>query len=372
MADVTIENLTKRFGKTEAVKDLSFVIEEQELIVLVGPSGCGKTTTLNCIAGLEQSTSGRIYFDDVEVTDVPPHKRNIAMVFQSSLLYPHLTGRKNIEMSLRKSNLDQAEIDRRVEKVARIVNITPLLDKLPAHVSGGERQRVAIAKAIVREPAVFLMDEPLANLDAALRETLRAEISVLQKDIQTTMVLVTHDQVEAMTMGDRVAVMCDGELQQIGTPNEVYHHPANTFVAQFIGSPPMHLFEGTVTRENGEPLFECELVRVPLSERHVRALDDAAGPNILLGARPQHMHIGADAVPHSFHAQVYTVEELGKEAIVTVTDEYGDKIKVYTPPQARWRRGDDVWISLDGEHVLLFDANTGNALHHTKLDGDTG
>jgi ABC-type sugar transport system ATPase subunit len=371
MAEVTIDSLTKRFGKTDAVKDLSFVIEEQELIVLVGPSGCGKTTTLNCIAGLEQPTSGRIYFDGVDVTDVPPHKRNIAMVFQSSLLYPHLTGRKNIEMSLRKSNLDQAEINRRVEKVARIVNIFPLLDKLPAHVSGGERQRVAIAKAIVREPSVFLMDEPLANLDAALRETLRGEISVLQKDIQTTMVLVTHDQVEAMTMGDRVAVMCDGELLQIGTPNEVYHHPANTFVAQFIGSPPMHLFEGAVTRRDGEPLFESERVKVPLSERHVRALS-AAGPNILLGARPQHMHIDAEAAPHSFRAQVYTVEELGKEAIVTVTDESGDKIKIYTPPQVRWQRGDDVWISLDGEHVLLFDADTGSALAHRENTGGGG
>jgi ABC-type sugar transport system ATPase subunit len=366
MAEVILENLSKQFGKAVAVEDLSFVINERELMVLVGPSGCGKTTTLNCIAGLEQPTSGRIYFGDVDVTDVPPHKRNIAMVFQSSLLYPHLSGRQNIKMSLKKSSLDQAEIDRRVEKVANIVNIVPLLDKLPAHMSGGERQRVAIAKAIVREPSVFLMDEPLANLDAALRETLRAEISVLQKDIQTTMVMVTHDQVEAMTMGDRVAVMCDGKLQQIGTPNEVYNRPANTFVAQFIGSPPMHLFDGEVTYADGQPYFASQLMKVPLQGWQAPAVDAAGSRRILLGARPQHMHIGAEATPQSFHAQVYAVEELGKEAIVTVNDDNGERIRIYAPPRANWGRGDDVWITLDSDHVLLFDADTGVALLHDE------
>jgi ABC-type sugar transport system ATPase subunit len=362
MAEVTLENLTKQFGENVAVKDLSFVIEERELIVLVGPSGCGKTTTLNCIAGLEQPTSGRIYFDEVDVTNVPPHKRNIAMVFQSSLLYPHLSGRQNIEMSLKKSNLEKAEIHKRVEEVARIVNIAPLLDKLPAHMSGGERQRIAIAKAIVREPTVFLMDEPLANLDAALRETLRAEIAVLQKDIKTTMVLVTHDQVEAMTMGDHVAVMCDGELQQAGTPNEVYYHPRNTFVAQFIGSPPMHLFEGELSRINDQFKFESEQLIITLPNNHNQVMETATSRRILLGVRPQHMYISAEYISRGFHAQIYAVEELGKEAIVTVTDDSGDKIKIYTPPRVRWERGNDVWIGIDKEHVLLFDATTGTAL----------
>jgi ABC-type sugar transport system ATPase subunit len=361
MAQVTLEHLHKKFGEAVAVEDVSLVIEDRELIVFVGPSGCGKTTMLNCIGGLEMPTSGHIYFDGVDVTEVPPHMRNIAMVFQASTLYPHLTGRQNIDMSLRKSNLGKEEIARRIEEAAAIVDIQPLLGKLPAHLSGGERQRVAIAKAIVRQPSVFLMDEPLANLDAALREALRAEISVLQKNIETTMVFVTHDQVEAMTMGDRVAVMAKGRLQQVGTPDEVYNEPANTFVARFIGSPPMHLFPGELRRDEGQLQFVREDFKVTLPDSFQSALDALKGESrALLGVRPQHMYVSAEPLPHGFSAQVYAVEQLGKEAIMTVTDgtDTEDKIKVFIPPQVHWERGAMVWIGIQEEHVLLFDEET--------------
>jgi len=205
MSSIHVEHLRKVFGKTVAVQDVNLQIEDKELVVLLGPSGCGKTTTLNCIAGLEKPTSGRIYFDTKDVTDVPPHKRNVAMVFQSALLYPHLTGRENILMSLRTRKLPPHVVKERLSKVTALLDIEPLMDKLPSQMSGGERQRVAMAKAIVRNPSVFLMDEPLASLDAALRESLRAELLALQKELEATMIFVTHDQVEAMTLGDRIA-----------------------------------------------------------------------------------------------------------------------------------------------------------------------
>jgi ABC-type sugar transport system ATPase subunit len=359
MAKVVLEHLTKEFHKFRAVSDLSLIVEDRELMILLGPSGCGKTTTLNCIAGLEVPTSGRIYFDNADVTDIPPHKRNIAMVFQSSLLYPHLTGRQNIAMSLRTSNLGKDEIAQRIEEVAVTVDILPLIDKQPAQMSGGERQRVAIAKAIIRKPSVFLMDEPLANLDAALRETLRSEISVLQKRIETTMILVTHDQVEAMTMGDRVAVMSNAELQQIGTPDEIYNRPANTFVARFIGSPPMHLFAGELRQEDGQLAFVHESFSVPLPPSYQSVLTVLKDHNtVLMGVRPQHLTASTEAAPHTFAAEVYAVEQLGKEAIMTVTNEVGEKIKILIPPQASWAMGDRVWVGVREEHALLFDQET--------------
>jgi ABC-type sugar transport system ATPase subunit len=239
MSRIQLEKLQKRFGKSVALDELNLHINDKELIVLLGPSGCGKTTTLNCIAGIEEPTAGTILFDDRDVTELPSHARNVAMVFQSALLYPHLTARDNIRMSLRTSKMTKGEIHKRVEDTANLLEIHPLLEKLPYHMSGGERQRVATAKAIVRNPSVFLMDEPFASLDAALREIFRAEIAVLQKKLGITMVFVTHDQVEAMTMGDRIAVMKAGKLQQVGSPDDIYSNPINTFVAGFVGSPPM-------------------------------------------------------------------------------------------------------------------------------------
>lgn len=365
MAKVTIQNLVKQYGKqTIAVQDLSLEIQDKELIVVLGPSGCGKTTTLNCIAGLETPTSGKIFFDDMDVTEVPPHQRNVAMVFQSSLLYPHLTARGNIAMSLYKSKLSKEEIAKRVEDVASVVNIQRMLDRQPAQLSGGECQRVAIAKAIVRNPSVFLMDEPLANLDAALREMLRAEISVLQKRIETTMVLVTHDQIEAMTMGDKIAVMSAGELQQVGTPDEVYKRPANTFVGKFIGSPPMHLFTGNIKKESNSLLFVNKGFTITLPAKYSDALDRLQGrTNAILGVRPHHMSVSADKKPHSFRAQVYTVEQMGKENNIIITDEHDRKIKIVTTPQIPFKRDDMVWVSVDPENIHLFNEETRQNLY---------
>lgn len=356
MAKVKINNLYKYFGKTIAVDNLSIEINDKELMVFVGPSGCGKTTTLNCIAGLEAPNSGSIFFNGVDVTEVPPHQRNVAMIFQSSLLYPHLTGRKNIAMSLQKSKLGKEEIAKRIEEVSATVNIEPVIDKLPAHMSGGERQRVAVAKAIIRNPSVFLMDEPLANLDAALRELLRTEISVLQKRIETTMILVTHDQVEAMTMGDRIAVMSKGKFQQIGTPDEVYKKPVNTFVAQFIGSPPMHLFHGELQRDGDHLKLKHREFSLTLSKKHHDALDRMKGKNrVILGIRPHNMIIVGEQRPQTFKAHIYATEQMGKENVVIIIGKNGDKLKVITPPQIRWRRNDTVWVGIKEEHALLFD-----------------
>ena len=364
MAKVTIKNLKKEYNKdTIAVNNLSMDIQDKELMVLVGPSGCGKTTTLNCIAGLDHVTSGHIFFNEEDVTEVPPHQRNIAMVFQSSLLYPHLTSRQNIAMSLRKSKLSKDEINKRVNHVANTVNIEKLIDKHPAQLSGGERQRVAIAKAIVRNPSVFLMDEPLANLDAALRELLRAEISVLQKRIETTMVLVTHDQVEAMTMGDRIAVMSDGELQQLGTPDEVYKHPANTFVATFIGSPPMHLFTGEIKKEDGNLVLIKDGLNVILPKKYTDTIERLKDkPKAILGVRPHDMKISTKFTPHSFIATVYAIEQMGKEDNVIITDEQGKKIKVITPPTITFQRDDKVYVSINSENIHLFNAETHQSL----------
>jgi ABC-type sugar transport system ATPase subunit len=246
MAGLRLEHLRKTFGSHVAVEEVDLDVANGEFLVLLGPSGCGKTTTLNMIAGLEAPTSGRIRFDGQDVTDAPPHRRNIAMVFQSALLYPHMTARQNIEASLYRSGLAADEQRRRIGEAVAMLDIAAHLDKLPSQMSGGQRQRVATAKAIVREPAAFLLDEPLSALDAALRLTLRAELVNLQKRLGTTTIFVTHDQVEAMTMGDRIAVMRAGRIEQLDSPDGVYNRPATLFVAGFIGSPPMNMIGGEV------------------------------------------------------------------------------------------------------------------------------
>lgn len=366
MAKITIQNLVKQYDKkTIAVKDLSLEIQDKELMVLLGPSGCGKTTTLNCIAGLETPTTGKILFDDMNVTEVAPHQRNVAMVFQSCLLYPHLTGRGNITMSLHKRKLSKEEIAKRVEDAASLVNIQHMIDKIPAQLSGGERQRIAIAKAIVRDPSVFLMDEPLSNLDAALREMLRAEISVLQKRVETTMLLVTHDQIEAMTMGDKIAVMSAGELQQVGTPDEVYNRPANIFVGKFIGSPPMHLLTGNIKKEGNRLMFVNKGFTITLpAKKYSDALYRLQGKtNAILGVRSHHMSISAaDKKPNSIRAQVYAVEHMGKENNIIVIDEHDNKIKIATTPQNPFQRDDMVWVAVDPENIHLFNEETGQNL----------
>ena len=349
MSRIQLEHLHKTFHRHVAVRDLDLTIENGELLVLLGPSGCGKTTTLNCIAGLEAPTSGRVLFDGDDVTAASPHQRNIAMVFQSSLLYPHMTARQNIRTSLAKQKLDRGETERRIAEASSVLGIEGLLDKLPSQLSGGERQRVATAKAIVRQPTAFLLDEPLAALDAALRLTLRAELVNLQKRLGTTMVVVTHDQVEAMTMGDRIAVMNEGRLEQIGTPDEIYNRPATLFVAGFVGSPPMNLIEGEIAMRDGCARF----VSGDFAFEPAQAAG-AAGPSTL-GVRPQHLHVHAGPTDGAMPVTVFAVEHLGRESVVILEDDNRNKLHALVEPGFAGRVGDRLHAAPDPAHCLLFD-----------------
>src|SRR6059058_5077935 len=264
MASVTYEHVTKTFGDTAAVKDLMLGIEDGEFMVLVGPSGCGKSTALRMLAGLEKLSDGRILIGDRVVNNVAPQHRDIAMVFQSYALYPHMTVYDNLAFGLRNQNVAKADIDRRVRRAAEVLDLDPLIKRKPKQLSGGQRQRVALGRAIVREPEAFLMDEPLSNLDAKLRVQTRAEILKLQNELRTTTIYVTHDQVEAMTMGDKIAVMSFGVLQQVGTPENLHERPNNMFVAGFIGSPSMNFFPGKIVPQGGRPMADAGVFQAPV------------------------------------------------------------------------------------------------------------
>lgn len=359
MAEIYIEKLRKVFGRKTAVEDVTLRLADGIFLVILGPSGCGKTTTLNCVAGLERPTSGRIYFDDHDVTDLPPHVRNIAMVFQSSLLYPHLSARKNIEMSLRFARLTKGEKRKKIEEISSLLGITDLLERKPFELSGGERQRVATAKAIVRNPNVFLLDEPLANLDAALRESLRAELVNIQKRLGTTTIFVTHDQTEAMTMGDQIAVMNQGKVLQVGSPLEVYNNPRNLFVAGFVGSPPMNFFKGHVERTEQGLEFVGSTYRVPISEKQMpqltRSLIDKP---LIMGIRPQDTEVSTERVSNCpIQGKVYGVERLGERTIVIIKTEQR-LIKAIAPSDFLIPLGDAVCVIPQLQKAYLFDKNT--------------
>ncbi|MFO1069124.1 MAG: ABC transporter ATP-binding protein [Geminicoccaceae bacterium] len=345
-APIALRQLRKTFGDHVAVERLDLDIAQGEFLVLLGPSGCGKSTTLNMIAGLEQPTSGQILFGGKDVTDLPPHQRNIAMVFQSALLYPHLTARQNIEASLRHSGLDAAAREKRIAEAVAMLDIGDLLGKRPAQMSGGQRQRVATAKAIVREPAAFLLDEPLSALDAALRQSLRADLVNLQKRLGSTTIFVTHDQVEAMTMGDRIAVMRDGRLEQIGSPGEVYGSPATLFVAGFVGSPPMNLLPGTI--EGGR--FRCGDLALPMA--------GAAGPAVL-GIRPQHLEVREAGGPGTLPVSVFALEHLGRESVLILEGPGRDKLRALVPPEFDARVGQSLHVTADPARCHLFDPSSG-------------
>ena len=332
MASVTFENITKSYDGTVAVHDLSLAIDDGELMVLVGPSGCGKTTALRMVAGLEQISDGRLLIGDRVVNDVAPVNRDVAMVFQSYALYPHMTVYDNLAFGLRNKRVQRTEIDERVRKAAELLGLDPLLKRKPKQLSGGQRQRVALGRAIVREPAAFLMDEPLSNLDANLRVQTRAEILKLQERLGTTTIYVTHDQVEAMTMGDRIAVMNHGVLQQVGTPAELYERPDSMFVAGFIGSPPMNLVPAPIV--------------------------DAGGERLVAGFRPEHISVGdgrGEVV--RFRARADIVEYLGDEQIVhlLVRDV---PIAAKLPADDRVAMGDEREFSIPRDRLHLFDAET--------------
>jgi multiple sugar transport system ATP-binding protein len=379
MPPIRIEGLTKQYKDgPRAVDHVDLEIRDGEFMVLVGPSGCGKSTLLQMLAGIVEATEGTIHIGDVDVTRLDPRKRDIAMVFQSYALYPHLSVRGNLGFGLKLRGTSKAEIARRVEDVARILGLDEVLDRKPGELSGGQRQRVAMGRAIVREPRAFLMDEPLSNLDAKLRVSMRAQLSRLHERLGVTTVYVTHDQVEAMTLGDRVAVLRRGVLQQCDTPQALFAKPANLFVAAFIGSPAMNLVEATV--ENGEARFGSCRVALPAGSR--------ARGRVILGLRPHHLEVAADGSGQRIPGVVQVVEELGTETQLVVgidaprlraeavrdaldaapgddvllADEQRASLTAVIDPRARVRTGEQVELAIDPSHLHAFDPETGAAI----------
>jgi ABC-type sugar transport system ATPase subunit len=336
MAEVSLNQLRKSYdGQTNVVDGIDLTIGDGEFVVLVGPSGCGKSTTLRMVAGLEEITGGTITIGDRVVNGVPPKDRDIAMVFQSYALYPHMTVYKNMAFGLKLRKMPASEIDQRVQDAAEKLSITHLLDRKPRALSGGQRQRVALGRAIVRDPACFLFDEPLSNLDAKLRAQTRAELKQLHQDLQTTSIYVTHDQEEAMTLGSRVVVMSGGHIQQAGTPLEVYTHPSNRFVAGFIGMPPMNFIEGAISRDGNEREFNGGGMRLSLGERLSKAAGRADTDRVVLGLRPEHFSLGrdSDANRPTIDLMVRVVEPLG--AMMDVYGELPDGQRVLLRTEAQ-------------------------------------
>jgi multiple sugar transport system ATP-binding protein len=348
MACVSFKEVGKEFGKTKVLHGISLDISDGEFMVLVGPSGCGKSTLLRMLAGLEDISSGAIAIDGRQVNDVESKDRDVAMVFQSYALYPHMTVRDNMGFSLRLRKENPGVIADRVGKAARILNLDPYLERYPRELSGGQRQRVAMGRAIVRDPKVFLFDEPLSNLDAKLRVAMRAEIKALHQRLKTTTVYVTHDQVEAMTMADRIAVMNDGRIEQLGEPLELYDRPANLFVAQFIGSPAMNVFEGTFSDGKVEALG----ARWPVSGARA-----AEGQRVKYGIRPEHIHFGNSDIP----AEVVVVEPMGAETELLVKAQ-DQTLTVTTTGRSSAGPGERVFLAPQPQQAHLFDASTGRRL----------
>ncbi|RKD86259.1 ABC transporter ATP-binding protein [Halopiger aswanensis] len=372
MAQTTIDGVTKRFDSGDdtivAVDDLSIDIRDGEFLVLVGPSGCGKSTTLRTIAGLETVSEGNIYIGDRDVTDVKPKDRDIAMVFQNYALYPQKTVAGNMRFGLKMTtDLDDEEITRRVEEAAELLDISELLDRRPRALSGGQQQRVALGRAIVRDPAVFLMDEPLSNLDAKLRTQMRTELQELHDELEATTVYVTHDQTEAMTMGDRIAVLAGGELQQVGTPMEMYYEPANEFVATFIGSPSMNILEATFDGENIQlPGFTYEP-----TDAQREALDrDLRGDSLTLGIRPEDVVLTEEPGPRTTEFTASIVEPMGNENVLHLDHELGEVVATVAGGQ-RVREGDRVRVTLPADHVHAFDGETGQTVFNRTRTEET-
>jgi len=358
VARVTFDQVDKKFGNVSVIEDLNLEIRDQEFMVLVGPSGCGKSTALRMIAGLEEISDGKISIGGRVVNDLPPKERDIAMVFQNYALYPHMTVRENLEFGLKMRKTPPAEVERLVGEASKILEISNLLDRKPKQLSGGQRQRVALGRAIVRKPAVFLFDEPLSNLDAKLRVSMRAEIKKLQQRLKTTTVYVTHDQTEAMTMGQRIAVMKDGKLQQVGTPLEIYGRPENFFVANFIGTPPMNFLPATLA-DGGKTLAGKGFsLPVPESLRALTAGKD--GRKIIVGIRPENILDPSEPARGEtarLSGEVEVVEPLGDQAMIHVR--VGDDVLVYpVDPHAMPEMGDKADLVLELDKLHLFDAVT--------------
>ena len=368
LAEVKLSSVYKKYaGNVVAVSDFNLDIQDKEFVVLVGPSGCGKSTTLRMIAGLEEISEGDLFIGSKRVNDVAPKDRDIAMVFQNYALYPHMTVYQNMAFGLKLRHFPKAEIERRVKEAATILDISHLLDRKPKALSGGQRQRVALGRAIVREPQVFLMDEPLSNLDAKLRVQMRTEISKLHKRLQTTFIYVTHDQTEAMTMGDRIVVMKDGLIQQVATPQELYNTPNNLFVAGFIGSPAMNFVSGTLVEKDGKIQFASEGMNLILSEGKNELIrsHNYIGKPVVIGIRPEHVHdepVYLETYPDGiFEAAVDVVEHMGSEMYLFL-DVGGQVFNARIVARGDVSLGDRVKLAIDMSKIHLFDKETELAL----------
>ncbi len=363
MGSVELKNVTKIFPpKTVAINNVNLKVHDGEFFILLGPSGCGKTTTLRIIAGLEKPTKGRVYIDNEDVTDLPPRKRDIAMVFQTWALYPHMKVYDNIAFPLKLRKVAKDEIDRRVKEVAKMLQIETLLDRYPRQLSGGQQQRVALARALVRKPKVWLLDEPLSNLDAILRVQMRAELKRLQKELKITAIYVTHDQVEAMSMGDRVAVLNAGRVLQVGAPNEVYNKPNTLFVASFIGSPPMNFMRVALKNEGGNYALVAEGVSIPLPTELGKIIEEKASDvnDLILGVRPEHLELST-AENSNIRGEVYVIEPLGSETILNI--KVGDNIiKARLLKETTLSIGSKVFLKVSTNSIHVFDPSTERAL----------
>ncbi|MYA71704.1 ABC transporter ATP-binding protein [Candidatus Poribacteria bacterium] len=374
MATVKLENITKRFGDLIALDDITLDIQDQEFFVLLGQTGAGKTTTLRCIAGLDKPEAGTIYLDNVSVNDKTPAERDVAFVFQSHILYPHLSVYENMAFPLHPRRLSTEEIDRRVRDIAQMLHIEHLLMRSPNQLSGGETQRVGLGRAMVRRPQVFLMDEPISNLDAKLRTEMRAEIRWRQRELGTTTFYVTHDQIEAMSMADRIAILEAGRIQQLGTPSDIYNHPANLFVAGFIGNPSMNCIRCDISSTNGE--LHLKLANdtendnsLTIQDARIAKVlnDNASHQDTIFGAHAEDVIVSHQAIPNAFQAEVYSVEPLGAETIVELTlgtDAAGARtiLKAVTAPNFEAEIGQYLYVSFVPERMYFFDKTTGNAI----------
>ena len=358
MAEVLLENINKNFGEIKAVDDFCLHVMDKEFIVFVGPSGCGKSTTLRMIAGLEEISSGNISIDQHIVNNTHPKNRDIAMVFQNYALYPHLSVRENISFGIRAQKLPKNEITSRTMEAAKILGLDELLDRRPGELSGGQKQRVAMGRAIVRKPKVFLFDEPLSNLDAKLRHKMRVEMKKLHQQVQTTTIYVTHDQVEAMTLADRIVIMKDGKIEQVGSPDEVYHKPNSQFVASFIGSPAMNFFSGTLEVLDNKHFLRCD------GGETIDLVDwpDLIGSKLTMGIRPEHMELKTEksskAVTTVLDAKVAVLEPMGHEVIVTCDSNIGEVIGKYTD-NTKLKVGQTIHFEFKKENIHFFDENSG-------------
>ncbi|NDJ86487.1 MAG: sn-glycerol-3-phosphate ABC transporter ATP-binding protein UgpC [Chloroflexi bacterium] len=365
MARVVYENVTKRWGNVEAVKDLNIEIADREFLVFVGPSGCGKSTSLRMLAGLEEVTEGRIIIGDRVVNNVAPKDRDIAMVFQSYALYPHMTVYDNMAFGLRLRKVPKQVIDEKVREAAASLGIENLLDRRPRQLSGGQRQRVAVGRAIVRDPAVFLMDEPLSNLDAKLRVEARTFISKLHQRLGTTFIYVTHDQVEAMTMGTRIAVLNAGVLQQIDSPDDLYRSPSNQFVAGFIGSPSMNFFNATIVEEGNKLLVDLKIARLEAPESRYDRYRPYVGREVTFGLRPEHVHnhayVPTDIKPALVESEVDIIELMGNEKVVYLKND-GLTYLSRMDPRSDVHVGVPTGTVFDMSNMHLFDIETGERI----------